>query len=229
MLPVNPNLTEILVILDRSGSMEPIAESTIGCFNQFVADQAKEPGEARLTLLLFNDGLTTPFVSLPISEVPRLDKQTFHPNGSTALLDAMGQGIDELGSRLAALPEEERPGTVIVATLTDGEENSSSTCSWHDVLQRITHQKETYRWNFLFLGANQDAIATASRVGIDAHNAATWVADAHGMEASRRSLFRKTKAMRKMAIPDQLTKVELEDIRLPFSAMVDEEDSLGRD
>jgi hypothetical protein len=225
---VNPNLTEILVILDRSGSMKPIAKSTIESFNQFVADQAKEPGDARLTLLLFNDCLATPCVSLPIAEVVPLNDQTYIPQGSTALLDAMGQGIDGLGQRLAAMPEAERPGTVIVATLTDGEENSSTRFTWADIQQRITHQTEAYCWNFLFLGANQDAIATASRIGIQAHNASGWVADAHGMEASREALSRKMRAMRKMQTPDQLTPVELGDIRLSFSAMVEEEDEKRR-
>ena len=228
MPTVNTNLTEILIILDRSGSMAAIADSTIQSFNQFVADQAEVPGEARITLVLFNDKSSTPFVSLPVREIRPLNRKTYHPSGSTALLDAMAEGIDCLGQRLAAMPESERPGTVIVATLTDGEENSSTRFSWADVQQRITHQTEAYCWNFLFLGANQDAIATASRIGIQAHNASGWMADAHGMEASREALSRKTWAMRKRLTPGQLSPEERSDLMSPLYSLVEEEDEKRR-
>lgn len=225
---MNTNLTEILFILDRSGSMEMIANSTIESFNQFVAAQVKEAGDARLTLLLFNNQCQMSETSTPIAKVPPLDHKTYVPKSGTALLDAMGSGIDELGKRLAALPEFERPGTVIVAILTDGMENASTKFTSADVQQRIKHQTETYQWNFLFLGANQDAIATATRIGIHAQNASGWLADSHGMKASHESLSRKTRAMRKMSTGVGITEEDINDMKMQLSEMVCEEDEKCR-
>lgn len=225
---MNPNLTEILFILDRSGSMAPLTEAAISGFNNFLRDQAAEPGQARLTLVLFDDHYETPVSSLPLPEITPLDTTVYTARGSTALLDAMGRGIDELGQRLATLPEVDRPGTVIVAILTDGEENASQHFSWKDVNRRIRHQSEKYHWNFLFLGANQDAIATAAKVGIQAANSATYLADAHGIGATGASFSRKAKAMRKMASCQPLDTAEQADLQAPLSDIVREEDDKRR-
>ena len=122
---MNDNLTEIAFILDRSGSMESMVEPAISGFNRLLREQQQEPGTARFTLVLFDDQYEVPFHSVPIAEVVELDTNTFVPRGSTALLDAIGPTIDELGAKLAALPEADRPGQVIVAILTDGMENAS--------------------------------------------------------------------------------------------------------
>jgi len=193
---MNNNLTEIAFILDRSGSMQTMTESAIAGFNQFLRDQNEGEGQARLTLILFDDRYEVPYQSVPISEVTELDTTTFVPRGSTALLDAIGRTVDELGEKLAGTPEPERPGQVIVAILTDGLENSSSTHTWQSVQQRIRHQTDVYHWEFLFLGANQDAIATASQMGIAAANSATWQADSIGAEASSRAMSRKVQELR---------------------------------
>jgi hypothetical protein len=221
---MNSNLTEILFILDRSGSMAPLTETAISGFNNFLRDQAAEPGIARLTLLLFDDRFEFPFNSLPLSEIPPLDTTIYTARGSTALLDAMASGIDQLGQRLAALHENDRPATVIVATFTDGEENASRLNTWHDVQKRIRHQSDHYNWHFLFLGANQDAIATAAKVGINAAHSATYLADEHGLAATTESVSRKTKAMRKLASSQTLNPAELADLQAPLSNIVQEED-----
>lgn len=224
---MNTNLTEIAFILDRSGSMSGIVAETIDGFNRFLTDQQSLPGEARLTLVLFDDQYEVPVGSRPVAEVAPLDRKTYTTRGCTALLDAIGRTIDQLGKRLAAMPEAERPGKVIVAILTDGLENASRHHDLADINRMITHQREVYSWEFLFLGANQDAIATAARMGIDASNSATWAADAAGSRASHTSLSRKARAMRKMSmgLDDE---VDRHDASISVSEILREEDSKER-
>ena len=143
---MNTQLTEIAFILDRSGSMMSQRDATIMGFNRFLREQREGPGLARFTLALFDDQYETPYSSIPLSEVIDLTKKSFVPRGTTALLDAVGRTIDELGARLAALPETARPGQVMVAILTDGLENASERFTLREVSERIAHQREVYRW-----------------------------------------------------------------------------------
>jgi hypothetical protein len=113
--------------------------------------------------------------------------KTYSPDGSTALLDAIGRTIDETGSRLAAMPESQRPGKVIIAILTDGEENSSRVFNWAQISEKIRHQREVYKWEFLFLGANQDAIATAAKINIDADAGTNFFQTDSGIRKSMRA------------------------------------------
>ena len=180
--------TEIAFILDRSGSMQSIAETAVTGFNELLTQQQREHAETpvRMSLVLFNTGYEVPFASIPAPELPRLDMKTYSPDGGTALLDAIGRTIDETGARLASMPEAQRPGKVIIAILTDGEENSSSTFTWAQISDKIRHQKEVYKWEFLFLGANQDAIATASKMNIDHHSSTTFSQTDRGIRKSMR-------------------------------------------
>ena len=220
---MNKNYTEIAFVLDRSGSMESCKEAAIEGFNKFLSEQQAEEGHARLTLVLFDDEYLVPFQSVPVKEVVGLNSKTYVPRNSTALLDAIGQTIDDLGARLSQLPEEARPAQVIVTILTDGEENASCKFSWKDVAARIKHQTDAYHWTFLFLGANQDAIATAAQMNIVAANSSGYVADDMGSRSSAVSLSRKVSAMRRkgMGIASQQ---ELVDAEAPMSAIVREED-----
>ena len=195
------NYSEIAFVLDRSGSMESCREAAIEGFNRFLAEQQKVEGLAKLSLVLFDDEYLLAANALPVAEVLPLDDQTFVPRGTTALLDAIGRTVDELGIRLAALPEADRPGEVIVAILTDGAENSSHQYTWNDIARVIKQQTEQYRWTFLFLGANQDAIATAAQMNIVAENAACYVADAAGVHASARTIGRKVSGIRRSLSP----------------------------
>ena len=197
---MNTQLTEIAFVLDRSGSMEPLVAETIAGFNQFLRDQQAMPGLARFTLVLFDDIIETPVDAVPVAEVVGLTTTTYTTRGCTALLDAIGTTIDKLGVRFAATPEHDRPGKVIIAILTDGEENSSRQFTMADINQRITHQREAYNWEFLFLGANQDAIAAASQMGIAAHNSATFDADNISVNASVASISRKSRAMQRYSM-----------------------------
>jgi len=198
---MNPNLTEIAFILDRSGSMQGMVEPAIAGFNLLLAAQKTAPGEARFTLVLFDNEYLVPVNSVPIAEVPELTTATFVPRGSTALLDAIGRTIDSLGKKLDATPEPERPAKVIVAILTDGEENASTGYSAAKIADMIRHQTETYQWEFLFLGANQDAIATAAKFGIDHHNAASYKADAGGCDAALHAISDRIADRRKTPVP----------------------------
>lgn len=224
---MNPQLTEIAFALDRSGSMSTMLEAAISGFNHFLRDQQQAPGQARLTLVLFDDCYEVPVAALPIAEVTALDTTTFVPRGCTALLDAIGRTIDELGQRLAATPEADRPGKVIVAILTDGFENASRHFTWQAVHDRIRHQRDHYAWEFLFLGANQDAIATAAQIGIAAHMSATFAADHVGQMSADKALSRKVRSLRAHAAGQDGT-AEAADLAAPLDSIVQEEDRKER-
>lgn len=182
------NTTEIAFILDRSGSMSSIAEAAIAGFNELLTKQQEEHLQTpvRMSLVLFNEEYEVPFTSIAALELPRLDMKTYAPDGGTALLDAIGRTIDETGARLAAMPEADRPGKVIIAILTDGEENSSRTFTWAQISDKVRHQQDVYKWEFLFLGANQDAIATASKMNIGRHNSSNFFQTDGGILKSMR-------------------------------------------
>ena len=176
--------TDVTVILDRSGSMEAIASDVIGGFNQFLTDQQRQPGECRLTLVQFDDQYEVVYLARPIADASRLTAKTFEPRGSTALLDAIGRTIDTTGARLAALPEEERPNRVLLVIITDGEENASVDYTRDRVFNMISSQQDVYGWSFLFLAANQDAIAEAATVGIAAQQSLNFAATGAGIRAA---------------------------------------------
>lgn len=180
------DFTRIVMILDRSGSMRSVRDATISGFNEYIASQKKLPGHVQIRLIQFDDHYEQVF-DLPLSLVPELNRDAFVPRGMTALLDAQGRGITELGSELAALSECERPSNVIVITLTDGLENASRhyvgprNDTGKVVRDLIKHQTDTYNWHFVYIGANQDAIAVAQDLGIAFQNALTYTASAQGM------------------------------------------------
>ena len=224
----NAHYSEIAFVLDRSGSMKSCQQAAIEGFNQFLADQQKTDGLAKLTLVLFDDEYLVPISSIPVEEVVSLTDDTYQPRGCTALLDAIGQTIDNLGQRLAALAEKDRPGQVIVAILTDGLENASQRFTWKEIAGKIKHQTDTYKWIFLFLGANQDAIATAANLSIAANNAANYVADAAGSKAGQAAFSRKMSALRRASM-DSASVSERLDAEAPLTQIVSEEDRKTRE
>lgn len=159
-------LTEIVVILDRSGSMNTRRDETITGFNAFVEAQQKGPGEARLTLIQFDDQYEPNYEGKDIREVPQLTLQTYIPRGYTALHDAIGRTILGVGARLAAQPEEVRPEKVLIQVITDGYENASHEYTRDKLKAMIQHQEEQYHWLFTFMGTNQDAVLEAASFGI---------------------------------------------------------------
>jgi len=224
----NAHYSEIAFVLDRSGSMKSCQQAAIEGFNQFLADQQKTDGLAKLTLVLFDDEYLVPISSIPVEEVVSLTDDTYQPRGCTALLDAIGQTIDDVGQRLAGLAEKDRPGQVIVAILTDGLENASQRFTWKEIAGKIKNQTDTYKWIFLFLGANQDAIATAANLSIAANNAANYVADAAGSKAGQAAFSRKMSALRRASM-DSASVSERLDAEAPLTQIVSEEDRKTRE
>jgi uncharacterized protein YegL len=206
--------TEIAFILDRSGSMESMTHAAISGFNEFLkAQQATlddhgQPIPATFTLILFDHEYLAVHNRQDIQTARPMNLETYVPRGNTALLDAIGRTIDHIGSELAATPEAERPAKVIIAILTDGEENSSRQFSMEDINRRITHQTEKYQWEFMFLGANQDAIATAARMGIHARHAATFAANEDDLHASTATFAKRVSTSRKAGMMCSLNELE---------------------
>lgn len=193
---MKPNYTDITIVLDRSGSMADVATDTIGGFNTFLSDQIKVPGECTLTLNQFDDTFEYVVKAEPIRNARPLCGNTFKPRGSTALLDAIGRSIEETGKRLDGMADSERPSKVVMVIITDGFENASRKFDKDRVNQMISEQRDKYSWEFVFLGANQDAISTASSFGIHAANAMTYASNTAGTSASYRSLSKNLTAFR---------------------------------
>jgi len=168
---------DITVILDRSGSMESIATDVVGGFNHFVTEQRAQPGDCRLTLVQFDNEYEVVYAGRPIAEATHLTADTFQPRGTTALLDAIGRTIDATGDRLRTLPEAERADRVLVVIITDGLENASTDYTRARVFEMISTQRDVYRWSFLFMAANQDAIQEGGHIGIAPTAAMNFVAD----------------------------------------------------
>ena len=166
-----PNLTYIAFLLDRSGSMQSIKDDTEGGFNAFIAEQRRQGGDCRVTLAQFDNEYEEVYRDLPLAEVPPL---RLVPRGSTALLDSIGRLVNTMGERLASLPEGERPGMVIVGIMTDGHENASREWTHPAIKALIEQQTKSYNWQFLYLGADQDAIEVGSSIGVAAANSLTY-------------------------------------------------------
>ena len=175
------NLTEIVFILDRSGSMSGLTDDTIGGFNSFIEQQKKVVGEAKLTTVLFDDRYELLHNGVDINEVKPLTRDDYSARGMTALYDAIGKTINDVGDRLSKTPEDDRPSKVIVVITTDGAENSSVEFSQSKIKEMITHQTEKYNWEFIFLGANIDSVAVGDSIGIAANRSANYSASDKGV------------------------------------------------
>ncbi|MBU1374310.1 MAG: VWA domain-containing protein [Bacteroidetes bacterium] len=180
-------MSEIVVVLDRSGSMGSIKGATIEGFNAFVGEQQAVPGEAAFTLIQFDSvdphGVT--FDRIALTDMPYLTLNDYQPRGSTPLYDALGKAIDAVGAKLDSLPEEEKPEHVIFAILTDGIENASREWTKEGIFIKVREQQEKWGWKFVYLGANQDAMAESWTIGIHydaaANNVGTYAATNEGV------------------------------------------------
>lgn len=173
---------EIVCVLDRSGSMSSIRDDAIGGFNAFLSEQKAIPGEAKLTLALFDNQYEVVHDATDIAAVPELTAETFVPRGMTALYDAVGRTIDAIGARLSKAVV--KPEKVIFVILTDGEENASREYTQARTAEMIKHQTEKYGWEFVFLAANQDAFSAGAKLNIRAETTANFAADSIGTQSA---------------------------------------------
>lgn len=194
---MNNYLTELIFVLDRSGSMEHLTLETIGGFNSLIERQKEEQkGEVKVTTVLFDDQYELLHNHVNIKKIKRLTKKDYYARGCTALLDAVGKTIDSVGERLSATPEEERPGNILFVITTDGYENASQHYTKSKVKEMIERQQNQYNWNFLFLGANIDAVSEADSLGIRSDMACSPSASAMGVESSFEAIHHITDFMR---------------------------------
>ena len=177
-------MTEIIFILDRSGSMEGLEADTIGGFNSMMRKQASEPGDALVSTLLFDNELEVIHDRINIKDVPELTSKEYYVGGGTALLDAVGSAIKHIVKIHKYARKEDVPEKTLFIITTDGMENASRIFSYEDVKKMVEHEKSKYGWEFIFLGANIDAAAEASRYGIDSSMAVNYNCDSEGVGIS---------------------------------------------
>ncbi len=182
------NLTELVFILDRSGSMSGLEKDTIGGYNAMLEKQKKEEGEANVTTVLFDDKIEMLQKRVSIQNSPKITEKEYYVRGCTALLDAIGQSIHFMGNVQKYAKDEDRASKVLFVITTDGYENSSKEYNYETIRKMIKRQKERYDWEFIFLGANIDAIETAERFGIDKDYASNYVADSRGTELNYQAM-----------------------------------------
>ena len=173
-------MTELVFILDRSGSMSGLEKDTIGGFNAMIEKQKREDGQALVSTVLFDNESVVIHDRLPLDRVPPLTEKEYYTCGCTALLDAVGGAIHHIGNIHKYARKEDVPEKTLFIITTDGYENASRRYDYEKVRHMIQHEKEKYGWEFLFLGANIDAAAEARRFGIDADRAVTYKCDAAG-------------------------------------------------
>ncbi len=172
--------TDIIIVLDRSGSMQSIKEQTISGFNEFLEDQKRHNPGAHITLVQFDHEFEMVYEAMEIRRARELNTLTYVPRGMTALLDAIGKTIKLTRQRHKKLEKEKRPEKTIFVIITDGYENSSTVFTRKDIFDKITKMGKKHDWEFVYLGANQDAIHEAAHYGIKAKKAMTFAADAVG-------------------------------------------------
>lgn len=211
---MNKNWSELVFILDRSGSMSGLEADTIGGYNAMLAKQKNGQGEATVTTVLFDDKYELLHDRINLKGIAPITGKEYFVRGSTALLDAIGRTIDKLGNVQKNTAPAERAGSVLFVITTDGMENASREYDADKIKRMIERQKEKYGWEFIFLGANIDAIATAAKFGIGADRAVDYLADSAGTRLNYEVVSEAVSAVRvKRALPaDWKGRIE-EDVR----------------
>lgn len=188
--------TEIVFILDRSGSMAGLEKDTIGGFNSMIKKQKDVEGEAIVSTVLFDSNMTTVHDRVPLKEIKDLTEKDYHVGGCTALLDAMGKTIKNINKLQKEMPEDERPERTMFIITTDGQENSSQDFSYEKIKKMVEKKQNKKKWEFIFLGANIDAISTASNLGIRADRASNYHCDSVGTAHNFNALYKAVTAFR---------------------------------
>ncbi len=205
------DLTQLVFILDRSGSMAGLETDTIGGFNALLAKQKEEKGLAYVTTVLFDDRYEVLHDRENLAYVEPITAKEYFVRGSTALLDAIGRTVNCVDIAIARENEQDRPGKVMFVIITDGMENASREYSLSTIKRLIESHKEKDKWEFLFLGANIDAIATAANIGIDASRAANYHADSPGTAQNFQTLHCAVSEMRATGVLNEDWKKEIDD------------------
>ena len=190
---MNKNKTEVILVLDRSGSMASIQTDVEGGLKAFIEKQRKEPGECFVSLYQFDTEYEPVFENVDIKNVRPIK---VFPRGWTALHDAIGRTINAVGDRLSKTPEKDRPGLVIMTILSDGQENSSKEFTANKVKEMVKHQRKKYSWQFVFLGANQDAMLAGSSYGFSKGTTMTYAANSLGINNTFSTLSSGVSCMR---------------------------------
>ena len=189
-------LTEVVFIMDRSGSMSGLEADTIGGFNSMIDRQKKEEGEAYISTVLFDDRAEVIYDRVSLDKIEPMNDSQYYVRGCTALLDALGDAIHHIGNVHKYARDEDRPQKTLFIIITDGMENASHRYSYRKVREMVERQKSKYGWEFLFLGANIDAIEVAGRYGIDANRAINYESDHKGTALNYRTLAHTVSAFR---------------------------------
>lgn len=178
------DLTEIVCIVDQSTSMGGLRAEVITGINQFIKSQREQEGEANFTLIFFDSTVKLIHNSININDVPDLTNETYRPQGCTAMNDGIAMGINTIGAKLHTQDESERAGKVIVAIMTDGQENQSREFTTENIKDMIDHQTEKYSWEFIFMAANIDLDTAADAIGIRGNNRYAFAATAKGVDSA---------------------------------------------
>lgn len=189
---MKPNFTSITIIADESGSMLGLREDTINSVNSFIKEQKDVPGEAMFSLCVFNTTNRFVYDFVPLDTVKDISYLDYNPAGSTALLDALGSTIDNLGKKLAETKEEDRPSKVLILVITDGQENASHKYSSKKIKEMVEHQKSVYSWEFVFSAANIDSFKEGGALGFSSNNIMNYDSDARGTHNLYRTISEKT-------------------------------------
>ena len=204
------NVTELVFILDKSGSMSGLEDDTIGGYNAMLHKQKNEDGEARVTTVLFNHDYDLLHDRINLKGIAPITRGEYEVGGTTALLDAIGYTIQKVDNEQRRASEEERAGNVLFVITTDGFENSSKEYSYEKVKAMIMHQKATYDWSFIFLGANIDAVSTAAKFGINKDHAVDYHADSEGTQVNFQALNEAVTSFREHGKVNSVWKEEIE-------------------
>lgn len=208
-------LTELVFILDRSGSMSGLEADTIGGFNSMIGRQKKEEGEALISTVLFDDEANMLHDRVNIKDVEPMTEDEYYVGGCTALLDAVGGAIHHIGNIHKYAREEDRPEKTVFIITTDGMENASRRYSYDRVKMMVERQREKYGWEFLFLGANIDAIEVAGRFGIKPSRAVNYECDSEGTQLNYQVLN------------ETVTRMRMSNSAADMSELLDREDCLA--
>ena len=193
------NLTELVFILDRSGSMGGLESDTIGGFNSMIEKQKKEEGEALVTTVLFDNEIETLHDRVPLSKIEKMTDKDYYVRGCTALIDAIGYSVEHIAEIHKYAREEDVPEHTMFVITTDGMENASRKFSSQEVKKMIEQKKEADKWEFLFIGANIDSVETAKQFGISEDRAVNYRADKKGTNVLYAAVERAVGCVRKSA------------------------------